>query len=248
MKPTVLLLGWGGATSRQLRVYGQWYEKRGFTVIPYIADVRSILRPARVQEDLSHFAQGLAGDLAADGPVIVHLFSNNGFIVYGWLLRHSGCGPHLRRRVVGHVMDSAPGLPEPLTAPRFVSTLRRAITPLLLPNNVPGWIGRTAVLLGGPLFWSIYYLMPRVQRYMAAARPNYRGAAPAVPLFAVYSPADAVVPAAIVDAFVREEQERGCRVEALRFEDSPHVGHWVHHRAAYGEALEAFVSSLESVH
>ena len=82
--------------------------------------------PSQAHKIIDFLAQRLRF-VASERPVIVHLFSNNGFFAYASLLRHPLSGDVLRSNVCAQIFDSSPGVPEPLSAKEFGIMFQRAL-------------------------------------------------------------------------------------------------------------------------
>jgi pimeloyl-ACP methyl ester carboxylesterase len=65
--------------------------------------------------------------------------------------------------------------------------------------------------------------------------------APLAPQLYLYSSADALIPAAHVEAFMAQQARRGLRVEARRWEDSGHCEHLRRHPEEYTALVRRFV-------
>merc|ERR1719265_863982 len=88
----VLLLGWGGSTAEQLEAPRCWWHEQGCKTVV----------TTRGAFDVESQVAAVMAALPAEGPLLVHAFSNNG--LYMWCdLQH-----RLAHRAVGVVIDSAP--------------------------------------------------------------------------------------------------------------------------------------------
>src|SRR5688500_4586980 len=99
-----IILGWAGATERQLRSVARWYASKGVHAIAIQP------RTFRAMAFPSGWAREGARAVArapAEGPLFVHAFSNAGFWTYAAMLGALSD----RSRIRGVVIDSAPGFP-----------------------------------------------------------------------------------------------------------------------------------------
>src|SRR4051812_40547100 len=109
----VVLLGWGNATRSQLSVYERLYRLLGLepsTVIPNTLE--GLGRPDAYARSLAPLARELAAEAGAR-PIVVHLFSDNGFVGWAALLDALDAtedGRRARDAMRGVISDSSPGL------------------------------------------------------------------------------------------------------------------------------------------
>lgn len=95
-----LVLGWWGSAERALQRFVALHKESGaLDVVVLTTSTGSLLRPQRaLQEALAAFEGG--------DPVVVHVFSNGGMLLYLQLL---DTHPELRSRIAGAIFDSTPG-------------------------------------------------------------------------------------------------------------------------------------------
>jgi hypothetical protein len=229
-----LILGWHASTERQLRGIARWYEARGF-------ETRTVITPTFRTMGLPGawraFGEKLARDVDEKRPLVIHAFSNAGFWTMSALLDAMAMPP---ARVI---IDSAPGFPEKIPMWMTAKFATAAMMPGLLAS-----LGRRPrsfhPLLTPPIafFFGAWHLVARRQiAFMQSGQQRVIDRLRDVPLLAIWSDADTLVPAEHVGAFLDRAERGGVRVERLHFEDSAHVRHFVQHRAEYFARLEAFV-------
>jgi hypothetical protein len=236
-----VVIGWAGATERQLRGVVRWYGARGasaFSARPRIFHAMAFPNGWRRE------GEALAGQLterAPEGAIAVHAFSNAGFWTYAAMLRALDAG--VRDRIALAVIDSAPGFPERLD-PRFtVRHSTMAMMPLLLRA-----LGRPPALshpvLDAPLraFMRLWYAVSPTQIRQAEESLAIVRETGAWPLLFLYSNADSLVPAEHVGAFVASV--RGREVHELRWDDSENVRHMLVHRGEYFDAIAARLAAV----
>ena len=150
--------------------------------------------------------------------------------------------------LAGVVIDSAPGFPEQIpfwvTAkyatlammPGLLTSLRRkprSFHPVLSPPIA--------------VFFGLWHLVARKQvAFMQSGQARVASALAGLPILAIWSDADQLVPAEHVVAFLDRAEREGARVDRLHFERSAHVRHFVEHRATYLARVEAFLATLGS--
>ena len=232
--PLVLLLGWAGSERRHLETYASWYEAHGLETLIHITEISGIVDPAQAHKVIDFLAQRLRF-VAAKRPIVVHLFSNNGFFAYASLLRHPLSGDLLRDNVCAQVFDSSPGVPEPLTTTQFAIMFQRALEGIFSKSQWP--IRKAIGLAGGGAFGALYQFKGVLRDEVKSSRQTLRQAGPLAPLWAIYGPGDHIVPEHWIEAYLEECEGRGMAVHRQRFEGSAHVEHWLVHRGGYEEVL-----------
>jgi len=231
----VAVLGWHGSHQRQLRGIARWYETREF------ADVRTVITPTFRTMGLpgawTRFGRELARDLDDGTPLVIHAFSNAGFWTMSALLDAMKSTPtHV-------IVDSAPGFPETIPM-RFTA---KFATMAMMPGLLSALRREPRLfhpILSPPIaaFFGVWHLLAREQvRYMETGQARVIARLRGVPLLAIWSDADVLVPTEQVSAFVDRALDGGVRVERLHFTDSAHVRHFVQHRHAYFDTIEAFL-------
>ena len=242
--PLVLLLGWAGSEERHLETYASWYEARGLETLIHITQISGIAEPAQAHQVIDFLAQRLRF-VGEARPIIVHLFSNNGFFAYASLLRHPLSGDVLRNNVCAQVFDSSPGVPEPLTTKQFAIMFQRALEGIFRKSRWP--IRKMIGLAGGGAFAMLYQLRGTIRDEVVASRPTLREAGPQAPVWAIYGPGDYVVPERWIEAYLHECEGRGISVHRQRFEGSAHVEHWLVHPSGYQKVLNRVVENASNV-
>jgi hypothetical protein len=233
----VAILGWAGSTPRQLRGVVRWYRGRGGRPFTHCARViRAMARPDGWRLEGRAVAAELArGDAS---PIVVHLFSNAGF--WTWAATLEQLAPKTRARVAAVVIDSAPGFPERV-GPRFYARYSAmAMMPMVLralkrpPALHHRWL--TPPVRAFMRLW--YHASPIQRRFAERSLGRVRETGARWPHLFLYSDADALVPAAYVEAFLDTLDD----AERRRFEGSAHVTHMIRHRDAYFGAVADFLA------
>jgi fermentation-respiration switch protein FrsA (DUF1100 family) len=149
----------------------------------------------------------------------------------------------MRTRPQRVIVDSAPGFPEHISMRFTAKFATAAMMPGLLASlGRPPRSFHSVLSPAIAVFFGAWHLVAREQvRFMESGQRRVAEALRDVPLLAIWSDADTLVPAEHVRAFL-DRAERACvRVERLHFADSAHVRHFVQHRSEYFARLEAFV-------
>jgi hypothetical protein len=223
-----LLLGWAGSTPRRLAPFVDIHRDLGNDTRIFVADAfGSLIRLEKARAKWAVEAHRIVA-AAESGPMCVHLFSENGFIVFCMMVdvwRRTDEGRDLMGRIRGIILDSAPGLYAANRA-EFTRRFAYAATPFILrilrqpaqqhhPILTPalercldlyqvGWADTVRKILG----------------VFDAVAADY----PACPHLFVYSARDLVVPAADIEAFAAIIRNRGAPAQTLRFDTDAHIG------------------------
>jgi fermentation-respiration switch protein FrsA (DUF1100 family) len=234
-RPLVVVLGWHGSTERQLRVIARWYEARGHAVRVVITPT---FRTMGRRGAWPAFGRRLARELG-ETKVILHAFSNAGFWTMSALL------DAMKTKPLCVVIDSAPGFPETIPMWFTAKFATAAMMPSLLaragrtPRTYHRWLSPPLAV-----FFGAWHLVAREQvRFMETGQARVIERIRGVPLLAIWSDADTLVPAEHVASFLDRAEHAAIPVTRLHLPDSAHVRHFVQHRHAYFAALAAFLDA-----
>lgn len=233
MIESVLLLGWGAASRRQLQPYVELYAQRGLAAVCEVLDPAVIWGSASMDAELARMAERAR---ALEGELLVHMFSRVGFISYAALL-DAGQGSSLGERVAAHVFDSGPGVPRRLTPSIYAQQMASGMVRAGLGDSGLGRVLRPALELA---LRAQYRMVPEVSHAYASARARFSELAPVVPALCLYGLADELVAPREVECFTTSERRRGARVELCAFAGSRHVQHLRQHPQRYAAALREF--------
>lgn len=240
--PVVILLGWAGCQEKHLAKYSPMYEKKGFITVQVMVPARTLFFQSHKVSDVAHGLLGLLGkNKICDNPIVFHVFSNGGSMVYMHLigLLHSQKSRLQQMLSVrGVIFDSAPGKPRMLNAVRaFMSTLHTH--PIL------------RYILG---FCLLIYML--VIRFLLAMLPACIKSSYGFKLYTrvcddptecpqlfLYSKADRIIMAEDVEEVVSRRKARGVDVKAVCWEDSAHVAHLRRHPEIYMKTCLDFVDA-----
>ncbi len=244
-----LLLGWGNATPSQLVVYGKVYRAMGLepsTIIP--STPRGITRADAYARELAPVAAELEAEAGAR-PILVQLFSDNGFIAWAALLdaldRTEG-GRRARAAIRGVVLDSSPGLwavRGPLDfARRFALGMTPAVAkrvglgarerlPIVTPLLALGFMGYQAVFRG-PV------------RVILSASKRVAAKQPRCPHLFLYGDQDLLVPPRDIRAWAQRQRDLGIDVEEHVFAGGRHVALFPKDPKRYRSLLTGFAARV----
>lgn len=199
---------------------------------------------------VSQVAQGLLDVLAQHNilhnPIIFHVFSNGGCMVYTQLtalLNSPDCEYHDKVSVRGVIFDSSPGKRRILNAVKaFMSTLQLSLAlRYLLGFCLLMYLIFTRILLR---------LLPMdlgsgrgFQLYEALCKDPAQ-----CPQLFLYSRADQVILAKDVEEVMAKREEKGVPVKSVCWEDSQHVAHMRAHPEVYTKACLDFVTTCITPH
>ena len=157
----------------------------------------------------------LIGQRCADSEIVLHIFSNNGFIFFGSCLRAS---PHIAEKVSAIILDSAPSFITPTSgATALLAAMRR--------------IEADKAAVG--LRWNLLQIamvpvMALMDGRQRAAWNAWRTHCPRAPHLFIFSERDKMVPPQDIQAFADEHAVRvralGLPVQVDKWESGQHCG------------------------
>jgi pimeloyl-ACP methyl ester carboxylesterase len=249
MLDRVLLVGWGNSTPSQLNAYERLYTPVGLaprSVIP--SAKQGLVDPTAYARALAPVADALVAE-GADRPLLVHLFSDNGFIGWAALLEAlaaSEGGARVKASIRGVVYDSSPGLWNVQGPFDFARRFSLGMTPALSRRFGLGTRERvpvlTKVLSVGFLGYQVAF--PRAVAAMKSAGERVARLQPSCPHLFVYGGEDVLVRPDDVRAWVARERAAGLDVEALEIPHGKHVALYPSEPRMYRDALKAFVTKI----
>ncbi|KAF2881471.1 hypothetical protein ILUMI_24707 [Ignelater luminosus] len=226
--PIVLLFGWAGCQDKYLSKYSQIYEDRGLITLRYTAPVKYLFWKRHHLLNLGDRIVKLLVDMNFEShPVIVHCFSNGGAFLYqnfSVALGKSSKPIELK----GVIFDSAPG-------PRRILSLFRAMSAIIGGSflfNIPVTVLVTAFLI---IMWEYdiikSYFFP--DNFQSDPFEYLKREVNKCPQHFIYSKADTLILYTDVENFMEKRKQNGAEITSLRFDASPHVKHYTHHREEY---------------
>lgn len=269
--PLALVLGWWGAKDRAVAHFSRLYADRGFAVCQFTASGGESLvgevAAAKVAEAvLSEVSRRWrCDDFSIDGaanvmkkdkppPIVVHIMSNNGAHVYKAMLRLAARDHGwLLQGMRGVVYDCAPGSMSAGTFLRafFAGRPPTAVkvcvfaVPLLLLALVL-WLGRQHLVITIAVLLACFLCAAWRQHAFTEKYIEELASDPSTcPMLAMYSRADDLVYAEVVEDFVARRRARGINVSTHMWLTAAHVGLLLHDAKEYTEALDMFLASLQ---
>ncbi len=249
MVERALLLGWGNSTPTQLATYVRLYASFGVEARAVIPDTRSGLSDPHA---FTRSLEPVAGELVRDGPdrpLVVHLFSDNGFV--GWAallgaLEGAPAGARVKKAIRGVVFDSSPGLWNVRGKRDFARRFALGMTPWLSRALRLGPRERLPILtpLLGAAFVGYQLAFPRAVKTMLSAADRVRRLQPRCPHLFLYGEEDALVPPSDVRAWIAEQRAAGIDVEEIAFAHGKHVALFPSDPQRYRDALKVFLERV----
>ncbi|KAK2657167.1 hypothetical protein Ddye_010219 [Dipteronia dyeriana] len=258
---TVVLIGWLGAKTKQLKSFVRWYNSRGINAITFVVEASELLT-YEFRRSLDNRMSLLADELVSwvttteedeDGRrqqrcLVFHTFSNTGWLVYGSILgelqsRHD----HLMmmEKIKGCIVDSGGGDPFSLQvwAAGFADTLPQKRGALRLSvKEAPHMDKMIKIILLFLLetFFCILINLPRLNEKLKRTKSILKERQ-TFPQLYMYSTYDKVVPLKSIEMFMEEQKKMGRNVISFNFGSSSHVGHYWNFRNKYSSMLGDFL-------
>lgn len=255
----VILIGWLGCRQRYIDKYAAIWAAWGADTLTFLPSTAGIVVPPLGDRDVRAFCATLSAlpvpaPAPTPRPVILHSFSNAGWLFTGQLLRATAHPPPLtlpadharalqalmHAHVAAVVLDSAPGRID-------ADVAARGFGAALANQEAEGFDGRYPLVtaLARHLFrWYLRapVIATRLREVQAAwATPASGWGGNAAPLLHLYSDADVLIPREDMEAFAAGQVRAGRRVQAVVFEGAPHVRLLQADPDKYREAVRAFV-------
>lgn len=249
MVERALLLGWGNSTPSQLATYVRLYGTLGVKARAVIPDTRAgLVDPRAYARALAPTADELVNE-GAHQPLLVHLFSDNGFI--GWAallgaLDASVEGRRVKDAIRGVIFDSSPGLWNVRGKLDFARRFALGMTPWLSRALRLGTRERVPVLTPAlaAAFVAYQVAFPRSVKTMLSAGDRVRRLQPRCPHLFLYGEEDALVPPSDVRAWIAEQRGAGIEAADVPFPRARHVALFPADPRRYREAIRGFVERI----
>lgn len=249
MPDRVLLVGWGNSTPSQLTAYERIYSPLGLTPRSVIPDTRSgLVDPTTYARSLAPVVDALV-DEGADRTLLVHIFSDNGFI--GWAafldaLAASAGGARVKAAIRGVVYDSSPGLWNVRGRVDFARRFALGMTPMLSRSVGLGARERLPIVtkLLGVAFLGYQVAFPRAVAAMRSAGERVARLQPSCPHLFIFGGEDVLVPRDDVRAWIARERAAGIDVDELEIPHGRHVALYPTEPRLYRDAVKAFVQKI----
>lgn len=244
-----LLLGWGNAMPSQLVAYERLYKIFRLSASSVIPDTLEGLGRA---DAYARSLAPLAAELAAEGgerPLLVHLFSDNGFIGWAALLEALDAtegGRRAREAIRGVILDSSPGLWAVRGPFDFARRFALGMTPAVSRMAKLGARERLPVVTPLLAFGFLgYQLLFRGSVHtMLSAGKRVEANQPSCPQLFLFGEQDILVPPRDVRAWIARQRAAGIDAEEHAFPTARHVALFPNDPRRYRAAVGAFVKRV----
>jgi hypothetical protein len=244
-----VLFGWGNSMPSQLMAYERLYRMFGLTASSVIPNTLHGLADSGAY---ARTVAPLAAELAAEGgkrPIVVHLFSDNGFIGWAALLDALAAtegGRRARAAMRGVVIDSAPGLWATRGTIDFARRFALGMTPAV--SRLARLGVRERLPMVTPLlalgFIGYQLLFPRSVKVLLSASGRIEANQPRCSHLFMYGEEDVLVPPRDIRAWIARQRDAGIDVEEHAFADARHVALFPRDPRRYKATLSAFVTRV----
>lgn len=244
-----LLLGWGNAMPSQLVVYERLYRILGLEPLSVIPDtLEGLGRPDAYRRSLAPLAAELAAE-AGTRPLLVHLFSDNGFIGWAALLDALDAtenGRRARAAIRGVILDSSPGLWAVRGPIDFARRFALGMTPAVSRMAKLGARERLPVVTSVLAFGFLgYQLVFRGSvRTMLSAGKRVEAKQPRCPQLFLFGEEDVLVPPRDVRAWIARQRAAGIDAEEHAFPTARHVALFPKDSRRYRAAVTDFATRV----
>ncbi|HSO35611.1 MAG TPA: DUF829 domain-containing protein, partial [Labilithrix sp.] len=224
----VVLLGWGNALPSQLGAYERLHRIEGLESSTVIADtIAGLTDPRAYARSIVPLAEELARERGSR-PIVVHQFSDNGFMAWAALLEALDAtedGRRARDAIVGVIHDSSPGLWNVRGPFDFARRFALGMTPAV--SRAAGLGARERLPVVTPLlatgFIGYQLVFRRAVASMLSAAGRVTALQPRCPHLFLYGEADVLVPAGDVRAWIDRQRAGGIDAEDCPFPAARHV-------------------------
>jgi hypothetical protein len=232
--PVVAILGWNDAKMKNLQKYSKIFEEKNWTTVCLPATtLDTFFRPSSKVKSISMYMMELLKQLTSDGkPVILYSLSSGGCTVYYHLakaLTTQGSPDFNAFKVAGAIFDSCPVR----GTERAVSRLQISVTERV-HNPIVKNLLWYAVAVAFPLAVMMDPLIVSIYDELKSLSLN-------CPELYFYSKADKLALYEDIDNFIALRKSQGVNVLHKRWDDPPHVSHYMKYPDQYLELLEQFL-------
>ncbi|CAI9546265.1 unnamed protein product [Staurois parvus] len=240
-EPVVILLGWAGCKEKHLAKYSHFYRQQGCIVISHTAAWRTVFFAEsfglrHLREEAKKLLDLLFDYEVEVNPVLFHVFSNGGFMLYRYITELLHSDAKMRAlQVVGAAFDSAPGN-------RNVYGSVQALNTILRPR-----IGRPLRYLVLAAFAIMVFVLRIVlypmTRFLHENHYDAMKRDPSLwPQLYLYSRADRIISYRDVETVVTARRQRRLPTDSVDFQKSEHVSHYRRYPERYSSACVTFLT------
>ncbi|XP_071983670.1 transmembrane protein 53 [Engystomops pustulosus] len=239
-EPVVILLGWAGCKDKHLAKYSSIYHNEGCVVIRYTAAWRTVFFSesfglGSLRDQAQKLLELLFDYEIDENPIVLHVFSNGGFMLYRYMVELLRSHRQLARlRVVGTVFDSGPGN-------RNVVGSVRALNTVLSPHTGAA-LRYLALLLFAVLVFILRILLYPVTRFLHENHYDAMKSHPSLwPHLYLYSRSDTIIAHTDIEKMAEHRRHHRLPTQSVDFEKSEHVSHYRRYPEKYSALCSAFL-------
>lgn len=168
-------------------------------------------------------------------PIVFHVFSNGGFMLYRYMVELLHSDRQLSRlRVVGTIFDSAPGN-------RNVLGSVRALNTVLTPRTSPP-LRYLALLLFAVMVFVLRILLYPATRFLHLSHYDAMKTNPSLwPHLYLYSRSDNIIAHGDIEHMMDSRRRRRLPTQSVDFEKSEHVCHYRRYPERYAASCVSFL-------
>jgi len=229
-KPLVILCGWMGAKPRQMKVFLDFYHKRGFDALLFAVGPKHVLLPSAAEEHMKKVVELALQPTAGASPpssLVFHHFSVGGYL-FGQMLRGLEASNKLHsfsKLISAQIFDSPPdiaGVPAGLARSMGIG----APFSLIIEYTVKAYLAITKLTTG--------------KGHELASQAFHQNTVPAPSLW-FYSEGDDVADYKDCEIVIEKWRAKGTLVEMCTWKESKHIQHARFDPAKYFGTLDDFL-------
>ena len=233
--PVVAILGWNDAKTKNLQKYSKIFEAKNWTTVCLPAtSFDTFCRPSTKVKIISMYMMELLKQLTSNGnPVFLYSLSSGGCTVYYHIAKAltTQGNPHFDAfKVVGAIFDSCPVKNTKEGVHRLKISVTERVQNPIVRNLI--WY---AVGMAMPLVVKLDPLLGELFDDLQSTTLD-------CPELYFYSKADKLALYQDIDDFIIQRKSKGVTVLDRRWDDPPHVSHYMKYPEEYLELLEQFLN------
>ena len=233
----VFIFGWAAGDMRHVQKCAKVWSELATEVHVISTPLGILKQPSdeQIAEQIRPLIEQSLNHHPSAEEIIIHSFSNGGLIYATRAI--TLLEQHFNRPVSKAVFDSAPSLDmSPETPAAVVSAALPRSTPAMVKSAVYYFVWSIISLLSIVVSRSSTSLQERLEQRFGL--PTLRSLK--CPSLFLFSTADKLTNSEMLAKFVRTEMTGGS-TKMHNFVDSPHVAHFLYHRAEYEQQVKKFV-------
>ncbi len=228
-RPLVLIYGWLVAKSRHIHKYGDFYLTKGFDVLHIMINSQQMLWPPLTKDMISQIVDFVHE--RKKQPVLIHGFSIGAYLLGETLLKiadNRQTYGNIEKRIIGQIFDS------PVNFNEIPVGFSKAVTPY----------GPAQTALKGTIETYLKVFYNQATKHYIRSSEEVQANNLKIPSLVLYSSVDPVASVEFIEEIMQQWRDKGIVVTHKRWEDSPHVSHFLHHPVEYIQELNCFLDKL----